>query len=357
MEVLVLDTEFKAIAPLDQFESLLWVERYSSCGDFEIYSAINMELLNVLKKTYYLWSRESESTMIIEGITINSDVEEGGKLIVTGRSLESILDRRIIWEHTVLTGNFQNGIKKLLDDSILSPSIVERKIDNFIFTASEDPAITTLEIDAQFARGDNLYEAISTLCTSKHIGFRINLTDDNKFEFGLYSGVDRSYDQMENPHVVFSPSFDNIINSNYLESDKAYKTVAYVIGEGEEPNEKKLVVELESGGGTGITRREIYADARDITSDVDGVTMTPEEYNKQLKERGDKTLLENKIVKTFEGETETTKLFRYGEDFFRGDILQIVNEYGIESKSRVVEVVRSQSAESIDVYPTFEVVE
>lgn len=36
-----------------------------------------------------------------------------------------------------------------------------------------------------------------------------------------------------------------------------------------------------------------------------------------------------------------------------GDIVQIVNEFGIESKSRVIEVVRSQSTEGIDIYPTF----
>ena len=45
------------------------------------------------------------------------------------------------------------------------------------------------------------------------------------------------------------------------------------------------------------------------------------------------------------------------EDFFLGDMVQIVNEYGIEGKARVTEFIRSQSKEGLDSYPTFVTVE
>lgn len=44
-------------------------------------------------------------------------------------------------------------------------------------------------------------------------------------------------------------------------------------------------------------------------------------------------------------------------DFFLGDMVQIVNEYGIEGKARVTEFIRSQSKEGLDSYPTFVTVE
>ena len=94
---MVLDTDFKAIAVIDLYESFIWTDRYCKYGDFEIYMAMSVEYLEYLKQDYYLINRNSEHVMIIEKIRISSDIEDGGHITVTGRSLESILDRRIIW--------------------------------------------------------------------------------------------------------------------------------------------------------------------------------------------------------------------------------------------------------------------
>ena len=42
-----------------------------------------------------------------------------------------------------------------------------------------------------------------------------------------------SFSQTERPPVIFSPSFDNLIKSKYIESTKTYKNVGLVAGEGE----------------------------------------------------------------------------------------------------------------------------
>lgn len=355
MEFLILDENLNASSVLDTYESILWTDRYNKCGDFEIYTSMSDTVLSRIKQDYYIWTRDSEHVMIVEDIQITSDAEDGNNLIVVGRSLESVLDRRIIWKQTVLSGNFQNGIKKLLDENVISPTDESRKINNFIFVESTDPAVTSLTLEAQFT-GDNLYEAICNLCASKDIGFKITLTDDGKFAFQLYAGADRTYDQLVNPHVVFSPSFENIINSNYLESKKSLKTVTLVAGEGEGSDRKTKEVAISSGGGSGLGRRELYTDARDISSTTDNGTLTEAEYNSQLEQRGKEKLADNTVTKTFEGEMETSKMFVYGEDFFMGDMVQIVNEFGIEAKARVVEMIHSQDENGIDFYPTFETI-
>lgn len=97
----------------------------------------------------------------------------------------------------------------MLNECIISPSIADRKISNFVFVPSTDPKITSLKIDNQYT-GDCLYDVIKGLCEENNIGFKIVLTDENKFAFSLYAGVDRSYEQTENPYVVFSPNFENI---------------------------------------------------------------------------------------------------------------------------------------------------
>ena len=352
MELLVLNTDYESIAVIDTYESFIWTDRYNSYGDFEIVFAMDESFLRYLKEDNYFWLKDSEHTMIIEDIRIDADTEDGNRLIVTGRSLESILERRIIWGQKVFTGNLQAAIQTMLNECIISPSIEDRKISNFRFAESADPKITSLTIDNQYT-GDDLYTVIKGLCEENNIGFKIVLTDDNWFEFSLYAGVDRSYDQTENPYVVFSPNFENIINSNYFSSKASYRNVTLVEGEGEGTDRKTAIV----GSGSGINRREVYTDARDISSKTeDGVTLSDEEYYAQLRSKGLKTLTDHSITTAFEGEVEATKLFKYGEDFYIGDIVQIANEYGNEGSAYISELIISRSKEGFSVYPTFKTI-
>lgn len=264
MDLFVLDTSLNQIAVLDTYKSLIWTERYDEYGDFEIVAPVTTEILRNLKQDYYLEHRNTNRTMIIEKILINTDVEDGNTLTITGRSLESILLRRIVWGQRTIKGNLQNGIKTLLEENIISPTKPERKISNFIFEASTDPQVTSLEIDAQYT-GDVLYDVVSSLCSERGIGFRIIRNEQNQFVFSLYCGTDRSYNQSTNPYVVFSPGFENIINSNYMESRSALKNVTLIGGEGEGSARRYTAV----GNISGLERREIFTDARDLSSDID----------------------------------------------------------------------------------------
>lgn len=353
MDLTVLNTNLDDIAPVDTYESFIWTDRYYSYGDFELYTAISKDVFNYIKQDYYLKNRDSEHVMIIEKLLISSDAEDGNRITVSGRSLESILDRRIVWGQKTLSGNLQNGIKTLLDENIISPLDNSRKIDNFIFEASTDPAITGLTIDAQYT-GDNLYDVIQKICEEKNIGFKVTLNDNKQFVFKLYSGTDRSYAQTAVPYVVFSPNFENIINSNYVESKSSLKNITLIGGEGEGASRRYTTV----GSGSGLNRREVFTDARDISSDVgDGVILTNAEYTAKLQQRGKEKLIENPEVISFEGQVETTLMFKYGEDFFNGDVVQIANEYGHETKARILEIVMSEDEEGISVYPTFKTTE
>lgn len=351
MELFVLNAVFESIAVIDTYESMIWTDRYNAYGDFEIYFAMDESLLEYIKEDYYLWLKDSEHSMIIEDIKIDADTEEGNRLIVTGRSLESILERRIIWGQRIFSGNLQNAIQTMLNENIISPSVADRKIANFIFVPSTDSKITSLTIDNQYT-GDDLYTVIKGLCEENNIGFKIVLTDDNQFAFSLYAGADRSYDQTENPYVVFSPNFENIINSNYFSSKAGYRNVTLVAGEGEGASRKTTVV----GSASGLDRRELFTDARDISSDTEDGTLSDAEYIAQLRTKGLKNLADHMITTAFEGEVEVTRLFKYGEDFFIGDIVQIANEYGNENSAYISELIISNSDEGLSIYPTFKTI-
>lgn len=123
-------------------------------------------------------------------------------------------------------------------------------------------------------------------------------------------------------------------------------------------NQMLLARDITVGGGSGLNRRELFTDARDISSNVGSDdALTDAEYMAQLQQRGKEKLAENVSITSFEGETETTIMFQYGKDFFNGDIVQIANEYGHETKARILEIVRSEDKDGYSVYPTFKTIE
>lgn len=354
MELIISNKNFEIVGIIDVFKSFIWTDRYNKCGDFELYTEANADLLDLMQQDYYVQIAESEHTMIVSDIQIETQVEDGNYLKFTGNSLEYILRRRYIYPQTSYEGSLQNAIKSMINSTIINPSDTKRKISNFIFNESSDTRITSLTINAQYT-GDDLYTVISDLCVQNNIGFKIILDENFNFVFSLYAGENRSYSQATNPFVVFSPEFENVVDSNYLCSSTEYSNVTLVAGEGEDNNRKTLLVG--DTNSEGLYRRELFTDARDLSSNQDGQTLTPSQYEDLMRQRGNQVLDENKIMQTFEGEVETTKLFVYGEDFFLGDVVQIANAYAMEYSSRIVEIVFSEDTDGYSVFPSFEVLD
>lgn len=367
MDVLVLNTDIELVGIIDSYISLIWNDRYNEAGDFEILLPMDTPALNFIKEDYYLINNNSEHAMIIEDLYITTDVEQGKRLKITGHSLEKILDRRIVWNKTSFAKTYksdnitvdttpllQDAIEKLIRENIISPAMAARKIPNFVFEKSTDEAITSQEIEAQY-RGESIYEIISSLCKERHIGFKIVLDSNKQFVFTLYAGVDRTYDQIKNPYVVFSPNNDNLFNSTYCKARSSFKNVALVVPEESDDTSKAEYQDpVVVGNELGLARREIFADGSDISIEVDNdTTLTPTQYRAHLKQRGIDTLIENLEYEAFDGEVEATIMYKYGEDFFMGDYVQIEDEYGHQGKAYISEFIISHDTSGINMYPTF----
>ena len=353
MDITLLDTELTAIEVIDKFDSLVWVDRARKFGDFELKIPWDGAVYSILQKEYYLRIPDSESSMIIEDIQIETDAENGNFILVTGRCLKTTLYRRVVWGLKTINGSLQAGLKSIFNENIINPTLAARKIDNFIFVDSTDPEITELAIEAQYD-GDYIYEVVESLCELADLCFDVVHGENGELLFMLYKGADRSYDQVANPYVVFAPNFDNLLSSNYLESVKRYRNVAMVVGEGEGSTRKNTIV----GTASGLDRREIFVEASDITSQLDNDQVLPEaQYLELLKTRGNETLSECKKVTAFEGETDANNMFKYGTDYFLGDIVQIENEYGCVARSMITEVMISEDENGKLIVPVFSAVE
>ena len=131
-------------------------------------------------------------------------------------------------------------------------------------------------------------------------------------------------------------------------------------------------MEVVSDSSSGLDRRETFTDASWITNDTSGIendetlteeekqaaiTALTEEYNEQLKQKGQEELAKTSITETFDGEIDATVQYVYREDFDLGDIVQIVNAYGMEASTRVSEIVISHDTTGKTIVPTFTVKE
>lgn len=240
----LLDGNFNRTNVIDNYESAIWTDRYLEPGDFELYIPIGRSIPSSIAIGKYLISMDSEHTMVIESLKTETDIEDGNKLTVTGRSLESILDRRIVWKKTVFDKdtNLQTAIKQLINENIIDPKnedgtdFTKRKIPNFIFKDSNDSKITSLKLtDGAEYYGETILDVVTKLSDTYKIGFKVILDlDAKKFTFSLYAGKDRTDRNSPRDYVEFSSKIENLLNTDYSCDNKNYKNVAYCVGPAED---------------------------------------------------------------------------------------------------------------------------
>lgn len=366
MDIYVLNDKFERIAIIDNYASFIWTTRYNSPGEFEIYMPADASMLSLFKKGYYITKEiytviyrvyndyndltyaqledstynelsyvseynpnAKKQTMIIESVKLTTDVEDGDYITVAGRSLESILSRRIVWGRTSLRGRIEDSIRALIYDNIIDPIDSERAIPQLKLGTYANLDDTT---DSQFL-GDNILDIVNTICQQKDVGYKITLVG-GIFYFQLYTGVDRSYSQTVNPWVVFSPQYENILSTEYTSDATNYRNSALVSGGGDAYGEARFRVAV--GTATGLDRREMYVDAGDISNS--DATMPDYAYIDTLRNKGYEALANAAIKPEFSGELDTRQSM-YQKDYDVGDIVQLETEYGVHARARVTEVV------------------
>lgn len=349
MDVIVLDEALSAVAIIDSYNSLIWSERFQTAGDFELSLAPTKFNLGNLTLDRYLTLPDSSYVMLIEEVELITDSESGDELIVRGRTADAAFDRRIVWTETVLNTGLQLAFQRVLDENAMNPVDPNRHLALYEYAATTDTSITSLNVDTVL-HGETVFSVLETFCHYGDFGYRVNL-ESGKLVLRLFSGTDRSFNQEINPYVVFSPEYENLTASNFLQTRKTLLTTVLVAGEGEGAARKTRGVSALNNAG--MDRREAWIEASDISSNVGTGVLSDADYQTLLEQRGWEALAANTSTTIFDGQNGNNQMFKYGRDFFIGDIVQLVNGYGLGSTSRVVEYIRSYSPEGVHEYPTF----
>lgn len=352
MVIYIMNQNFEIIDCIDQYISLIWTTRYCKRGDFELMVKASKESVQKLQKGLYLVREDDvngtfrQNVMVVQNIQIQTDVEDGDNFIVSGYDLKDIVHSRVICAQTVFNNStVKNAVKKLLDENIISASASRRIVTHFNFDNTS--SVGSTESMTGQVTGDNLGDYIEELLDKYGYGYRIYV-DDGEMYLSLIDGTNRSMEQSTYQYVIFSSSFDNLLSTDYSEDTRDFANVAYVAGEGEGADRKITFVGLASG----LARREIWVDARDISSN-DG-EISADTYTTMLQNRGRENLAEHSVTTLFDGNVNNTVNYKLGVDYFLGDIVQVVTDYGITLPARITEIIESDDINGSMLLPTFE---
>ena len=347
-------------AVCDSFSSLLWDIEYYKCGEFEVYIAASSRNIEIFQ-TGRIVGRDDDKEHfgLIESVELETDSEDGDYLIIKGRFLMCLLERRIIYPTLNFTTMTTYGmiIQKAVENNALTsgnrliPGLKLGEIQGACWSQT-----TKLQVSYE-----NLMEWIYTIC--EKIGgtanIRLSKIAEEQYEmiFELLQGEDRSMMQEENPHIVFSDSYNNLLSFTYFTDTSVKKNFAYVLGKGEGEQRKRTTFYY-GNEPEQLNRYEVYVDAKDISDEEqeNGETkpISDAEYIELLKEKGNQNLIPTKTKSESQIAVQSTQ-FQYGVDYFVGDFVTVEHQrFGIrQNKIQLVGMIESFDYNGRNLTPTF----
>jgi hypothetical protein len=344
--------------------SKMWIERYADEGEFEITALARDGLQLQLPRGCYISHVDTDEIMVVEDHQISSDRDSEPVVKITGRSFETILNRRVVGANrgfptTSVPGEgypipawyswiqIQSLILRhirtdLVNDSDIIP-FVEVLVD-----ASGDPE----KEDRVIKRGD-LYVRVKELLAVDKLGIKTvrpgpwsDTVNPDSTAIVIHQGRDRS-DQ-----ISLDYHQGDIDSADYLWSDRKKKNCAYVTG--------KWVQTIVDTTRTGDERRMMHVEASDIDQDQTEVPtgLTRTFILAAMRARGRQEMAKQNgvaLVKVDASKNRQNAIFR--TDYNVGDLITISGDYAETAKMRVTEHVEIEDENGFTSYPTLSSIE
>lgn len=334
------------VAICDSFSSLLWDVEYYQCGSFEVYIAATPQNVEIFQLGRIV-GRDDDSKHfgIIESVKIETNAEDGDYLTVSGRFLTCLLERRIIYPSFSASDTYENMVR-----SVLSRNAISAGVRNI-------PGLSMGTISGMCWQGktrlqvsyDNLMEWLYTICET--IGGSINIRiDGNTLKCDLFEGTNRSILQSENPHVVFSDSYNNLLSFSYAADSSVQKNFAYIFGCGEGAARKRTAY-FSGTEPTYLDRYEVYVAERNTAQEED---ISDAEYLEILRNSGAENMIASQTASESTIAAFSTQ-YQYNKNYFVGDYVTVEHKrFGlIQPKIQLIGMIESFDQNGRSLTPTF----
>lgn len=359
MDLMTLNENYQQSKLIENYDSLIWTERFGPLGDFQIQTGNVDAFMELLPEGTVLSLRDSTVPMVVERHLIERKKNQPVKLTIKGREFTKILEQRVAIQSVVAAlGEWAIVAKQPSDVAhyIMYQICVAGICDaNDIFPASKVQFIAPSDYleasrpNRQFtvARGNLLATVLSLIATEAPAdpdtvpaspvvvphGIRAMRPSSSGTAIGIqiYKGTDRS------ASIRFEATRDMLDDGSYLFSKEQSASEAYVLG-------PSTALKLHKGTEkSGLNRRVILVDASSSgVTDADAI-----------KTEGSRALNDAKETARFEGSiNQDLSPYKYNVDYALGDTVMTVGDYGLVTPARVTEYIRSEDATGTKAFPT-----
>lgn len=366
MDLMTLNDSNQPAKLIENYDSLIWTERYNTVGDFQIVTGNVEPFMQKLPEGTRLTLRESNQVMVVETHQIDRKKNTPQKLTIKGRSFESILDRRAsIQSVSSLTGTsdwlvavptpsdaaYYIIVKICVDGLVSAADIFESNMVQFP-TPADYLASTGPVKDFAIPRGNLLSAVLGLLQTEAEAdisttpatpaviphGIRAIRPNSAGTAIGIqiYAGTDKTNT------VYFDATRELLDDGTYLFSKVGSANAAYGVAPG-------LAATMHEGAAepTGLARRVTLVDGSN--SEINDVAVLQNYMSQSLAQASETAIFDGSI-------NPDLNPYTYGVDYDLGDIVRVVGDYGLVENARVTEYIRSEDATGEKAYPTLETI-
>lgn len=322
MDLIFLDASFNPIsAPADDYTSCVWTPAYYQHGTFS--AELPVSRWGTARIAAYLYNAETGDCGIINSRQVSTPA---GYVTIGGYTLEALLDRRVLFANTKLSGNVETAVREFVTSNALSaPRTVQGLNMGDLRGFSE-----ILDTEAQ--AGERLSDALYAALKPFGMSYAITLDYLNGIAyFTLRKGLDRTQGQTTNTWATFSRSFENLQGCDYSYDDAEYTNFAIVTAE--DDTYGVVTVEVDQTGSG--ERREIFISSSASSKRDDDTTMTKAQFQAMLASIGAEALAENAPAERVAGTVGEGRLV-YGTHYNVGDLCDVMaDDIGLSWEARI----------------------
>ncbi len=350
---------FELLGIVEGIKSIAWDVTFSGTSSFKMWVARSKSNYDILKHGNVVAS--NGDAFLVQKVEVDRDEDDGILMCVSGKSIDVLMSQRIVAGTYVADGKY------------LSEVVHDLFFDNFVKMGSNnlfgrwrsfggmvggvmESSVTgkygpTLNFQTSYS---NVLDQLDKVTDGTGYGWKLKFSaSDKKLRMTLSGVVDKT--STSSGPIVLSTDFEDILSSEYSNDYSDLKTIAYVFGEGEGSERKHVTVDLSDkllGSSLSDTMAsEMYVDARDLQSTYkdssgDEKTMSDEQYESLLLDRGTKKLLENAVSESFSADVRVfgNTQFVLGKDYTLGDKVTVIDkDLGVLMDAVLVKVEESIS--------------
>lgn len=355
---------------INGYESILWVERYRTPGEFKMTARLSSGLREFLPLGTVISHTGTLESMIVENHVISEEDNEDLILTISGRSFDSYLEQRVvgqnqIWGSATMKWTInQEGY--LIDPDLTWWQVQQLILDHihatFNFNAGDGIPNTDLDIaeelggvgemNARVIKRGNLLPRTHELMEIDDLGLKVRRpnvfpgTSSGLFTtWIIHGGIDRR------STVRFTAQTGDVTKADYLWSNKKLKNAAMVAG--------KFVDVMVYGTPSGYDRRVLFVDGSDIDKGYSAIPTGTDLTNikERLSVRGQQALAAQKQIVLSSADVSENREYRFRIDYDVGDIVSLDGNFGVSLPMRVVEYAEIVDENGESGQPTLEVLE